>query len=224
MADINSSAKRGAGGKFESARRGDKPAAGGNDGTPYVDPVAAGNAAGEPDEPSAAPKRGRPPGSGSGAKVSGKTASASLDLSTAIGVIQGFHAVIGGLARQPHWFVNDADARRYGQAMANAARHFPMRSTQKAIDVSMFLICAVSIEAPRIVLSMQIARQPRPPQRGPAQVFQFVSPQGSPNAPASPATSSASPPQQPDEGAGALADAPIDPSSFDGALGSDPAA
>jgi hypothetical protein len=149
-------------------------------------------------------------------------------LSSAIGVIQGLHAVIGGLSRQPHWFLNDADAQRYGRAMANAARHFPLRTTQKALDVSMLLITAFSIEAPRVVMSMQLARSPlrsQPqPQRGPAQVFQFINP----NAPASPTTPSAPPP--PSGSAGATAPstapdaAPVDRSAELDAIGGEPVA
>jgi hypothetical protein len=109
-------------------------------------------------------------------------------LSSAIGVIQGFHAIIGGLRQEPHWFLNDADAQRYGQAMANAARHFPLKTTQKAIDVSMLIIVAFSVETPRIVLSIQKARQPAPVMRGPAQVFQFHPPQQAQPTPAAPTT------------------------------------
>jgi hypothetical protein len=146
-----------------------------------------------------------------------------LDLSSAIGVIQGFHAVIGGLARQPHWFLNDQDARRYGQAMANAARHFPLHTTQKALDVTMLIVTAFSIDAPRIAMSVQLAKQPqRQPQRGPAQVFQF---HPSP----APAPSAAPPPSASADAAGAaplapMPDAPPDPSSDAGAIGGEPAA
>jgi hypothetical protein len=117
-------------------------------------------------------------------------------VSSAIGVISGFHAVIGGLARQPHWFLNDADAKRYGQAMANAARHFPLRATQKAIDVAMLIITAFAIDAPRIALSIQIAKQRNSgvPRAG-AQVFQFINP-----------NASASPPPREAAAAGASAD------------------
>jgi hypothetical protein len=135
------------------------------------------------------------------------------------------HAVIGGLSGQPHWFINDADAKRYGQAMANAARHFPLRATQKALDVSMLFITAFSIEAPRIVLSMQLAKAGNlqgQPRRGPAQVFQFHNP----NAPASPTTPANPPP--PAGGAGVASqttmDAPPDFSADPGAIGGEPAA
>jgi hypothetical protein len=139
-------------------------------------------------------------------------------------VIQGFHAVIGGLSRQPHWFLNDADARRYGQAMANAARHFPLHTTQKALDVTMLIVTAFSIDAPRIMLSMQLARQPqRQQQRGPAQVFQFVNPASAP------APSAATAPPSPSADAAGAApiapmDAPHDASSDAGAIGGEPAA
>jgi hypothetical protein len=138
-------------------------------------------------------------------------------------VIQGFHAVIGGLSRPPHWFLNDADAKRYGQAMANAARHFPLHTTQKALDVTMLVVTAFSIDAPRIMLSMQLARQPqRQPQRGPAQVFQF-------HPPSAPAPSAATAPPSPSADAAGAApiapmDAPPDHSADAGAIGGEPAA
>jgi hypothetical protein len=136
-------------------------------------------------------------------------------------VIAGFHAVIGGLARQPHWYLNEPDAKRYGEAMARAARHFPLRTTQKALDVTMLFITAFAIDAPRFVMSMQLARarngtQPTSP-RGPAQVFQFVSPAAPPSPAASEAAkaSAAVPP---------TADAPHDASSDIDAIGGEPAA
>ena len=130
-------------------------------------------------------------------------------MSSAIGVIQGFHAVAAMTSGQPHWLVNDQDAQRYGQALANAARHFPLKATQKAIDVSALIICAVAIEAPRITMSMQLSRQPlRPPRPfGPAQVFQFRTPASQP---ASTQTSAAPPPQAAAGEAGELAEGPID--------------
>lgn len=120
---------------------------------------------------------------------------------------------------EPHWLVNDADAKRYGQAMANAARHFPMKATQKAIDVGALIVVAFTIETPRVGMSLALAKQKnRPAPRGPAQVFQFVNP----NAPAPPTTSGPS-----SEGAGAsppLAEGPIDLSAGLDAIGGEPAA
>lgn len=110
--------------------------------------------------------------------------------------------------------------------MANAARHFPLKATQKAIDVSAFVMAAFIIESPRIIRSAQLARQPRTPPRGPAQVFYpFAatgpapqaappSPPGTP--PAAAATSSGPPPV---DGGGPLppiAEGPPDPSAFGG--------
>jgi hypothetical protein len=90
--------------------------------------------------------------------------------------------------------------------MANAARHFPLRTTQKMLDVTMLIITAFSIDAPRIVLSMQIARAQnsrQPGMRGPAQVFQFnPSPFNNPSTPASPPNSAAPSPIRPAEDAG----------------------
>lgn len=117
--------------------------------------------------------------------------------------------------------LNDDDAKRYGAALANALRHMPIRAAQKTIDYSTLVMVAFVMETPRIVRSVQLARQPKQPPRGPAQVFQFVpnpaqapSPQPSPAATPSPSpTSSAS-------GSGMteppIADGPPDMSAFGG--------
>jgi hypothetical protein len=138
-------------------------------------------------------------------------------LSTAIGVIQGAHLIIAQLRGEQHWMVNDEDAKRYGQAMANAARHFPLKATQKAIDVTALLMCGAMIETPRILHSVRAARAPKPPPRGPAQVFQFVPPGSPPPPPASPAAPTTSGPA-PDSGPGMppMADGPPDMSAFGG--------
>jgi hypothetical protein len=150
-------------------------------------------------------------------------------LSSAIGVIQGFHAVVAMQRNEPHWLLNDADARRYGLALANAARHFPVKTTQRAIDMSALIFCVVQMETPRFVISRQLAAQRARggPPRGPAQVFQFVNP-NAPTPPPSATATAAAPTGAAGAGGGSpqppMADGPIDPSSFDGALGSDPAA
>jgi hypothetical protein len=108
-------------------------------------------------------------------------------------LIHGLHWAIGSLARQPHWFVNDAEARQFGQAMVNAARHFPLHATQKTIDVAMLVMIAFSIEMPRIGISMQIAKGKASPPRRPAQTFQF-NPFINPNAASPPSPSPPSPP------------------------------
>jgi hypothetical protein len=121
--------------------------------------------------------------------------------------------------QEPHWLVNDADAKRYGAALANAARHFPLKTTQKALDIGVLIFCIAQIETPRVVMSSTLAKQKAQPPRGPAQVFQF---NGRPAPPPSATASSPSP--QGDAGGGQMAAAPFDPSALDGALGSDPAA
>lgn len=140
-------------------------------------------------------------------------------MSSAIGVIQGFHLIVAQLRSEPHWLVTDADAERYGKAMANAARHFPLKTTQKAIDVGAFLMCAFIIESPRVIRSIQLSKAPKQAPRGPAQVFQFVQPTPA-QAPQSPAPSatSAAPPTGSAEGAGMppIADGPPDLSAFGG--------
>lgn len=105
--------------------------------------------------------------------------------------------------------MSDADAQVYGQALANALRHFAVERTQKAIDFATLAFCVFRFEMPRITLSMQRTRQGgqglQP--RGPAQVFQFRNP-----APQSPA--GAPPPAQP----------PVNPPHADGLQGTPPIA
>ena len=90
--------------------------------------------------------------------------------------------------------LSDADAKRYGQALANALRHLPIKAAQKTIDYTTFAFVAFSIEMPRIGLSIQKAREPQSAARPTAQVFQFhppqppspgqgATPQGSPSTP-----------------------------------------
>jgi hypothetical protein len=104
-------------------------------------------------------------------------------------LLSGFHAIIAMQRNEPHWLLSDADAHRYGTALANALRHMPIKAAQKTIDYATFVMVAFVMETPRVVRSVQIARTPKQPPRGPAQVFQFHPPQPTPAAP----TTSASP-------------------------------
>jgi hypothetical protein len=76
--------------------------------------------------------------------------------------------------------LSEPDAKRYGQALANALRHFPVQATQKAIDFSVLAFCIFEMETPRIVKSVQLAKLPphlrRQAQRGPAKIFEFNPP------------------------------------------------
>ncbi len=82
--------------------------------------------------------------------------------------------------REEHWLLSEGDATKYGKALANALRHFPVRTTQKAIDMTALLMTAIAIEAPRVALSR---RNRRPQQQRPsATVFQFTRPAGAPSA------------------------------------------
>jgi hypothetical protein len=94
---------------------------------------------------------------------------------------------------EPHWLLSEADSKRYGQALANALRHFPINTTQKAIDFSVLAFCIFEMETPRVVRSIQLAKIPphlrKQAQRGPAKIFEFT-PQSSdapqPNGPTPP--------------------------------------
>ena len=88
---------------------------------------------------------------------------------------------------EPHWLLSEADANRYGAALSNALRHMPIRAAQKTIDYSTLVMVMFVMETPRVVRSIQLARAPKSPNRGPAQVFQFHPPQAS-QSPAAPTT------------------------------------
>lgn len=88
---------------------------------------------------------------------------------------------------EPHWLLNDGDARQYGQALQNALRHIPITRAQKTLDFAMLVIAAGQFEIPRVYLSAQLARQraAQAHRGGPAPVFQFRPPP-SPASPPSP--------------------------------------
>jgi hypothetical protein len=130
-------------------------------------------------------------------------------LSAAAGLLSGFHAIIAMQRNEPHWMLSDADSNRYGQALANALRHMPIKAAQKTIDYSTFVMVAFVMETPRIVRSVQLARTPKPTNRGPAQVFQFHPPQQTPTVPTTPPTGNGQ--ASPD-----FAEGPPDPGGFGG--------
>ena len=82
--------------------------------------------------------------------------------------------------QQPHWFLNDPDAKMYGDKLQKALRHLPVKTTQKTLDFSALAICAFAMEAPRIGMSAQIAKATAAPPRAQAQVYPFA-PAGPPN-------------------------------------------
>lgn len=135
-------------------------------------------------------------------------------MSAAAGLLQGFHAIVAMQRSEPHWMLNDDDAKRYGQALANALRHMPVKVAQKYVDYSTLVMVAFIMETPRVVRSAQLARAPKQPQRGPAQVFQFVQPQPQAQPSPPPAANATSP----TDGAGLppIAEGPPDPSAFGG--------
>lgn len=113
--------------------------------------------------------------------------------------------------------LTDDDAKRYGAALANALRHMPIKAAQKTIDYSTLVMVAFVMETPRIVRSVQIARTPKPPQRGPAQVFQFVNPNpGAANPPSPAATATPASPTGDGAGLPPIAEGPPDLSAFGG--------
>lgn len=129
---------------------------------------------------------------------------------------------------EPHWLLNDADAKAYATALKNALRHIPIRAAQKTIDFSMLAFMAFNFEMPRIYVSSQLAAQRRQGRtRGPAQVFQFNQkpppPPGTTTPPAGNASpSSSSPPAggpQSANGSGVPGDMSIEPETDEARLG-----
>jgi hypothetical protein len=84
---------------------------------------------------------------------------------------------------EPHWLLSDADARRYGAALANALSHLPVKVAQKYLDFSTLAFCVFEMELPRVMLSHQLAqaRKPAPGAAPTAEVFQFTPPRSSAN-------------------------------------------
>jgi hypothetical protein len=127
-------------------------------------------------------------------------------LSALGGVLQGFHAVIAFQRSEPHWLLNDDDAKKYGTALGNALRHLPISAAQKTVDFSALIFIAFAIETPRVVRSAQLARERSSPRRGSAQVFQFHPPSPASSPPAAPPeTGAEAPPSQ-----GIMAEGPPD--------------
>ncbi len=186
MAGADNIRSRDAKGRILSNNRSAPKPNGGVERDSFIDPGAAGAAAGDAPEPGSARSRRpdpRPPGgagegAAAGAKgpAGAKAKGASLDLSSLAGVLQGCHAIIAFQRAEPHWLLNDPDAARYALAVSNAMRHLPIKVAQKAVDYTAFAMVAFSIESPRIIRSAQLAgaKPGRPPQRGPAEVFRFT--------------------------------------------------
>lgn len=158
----------------------------GNNGTVFHNPESVAAAAGDATEPgergarrpdTPAPGKSTP---GTGTAKSGKTQSAQLDVSAWAGILQGAHALTAMGLGQQHWLINDAEAKRYGDALGKAMRHFPIVIQQKAVDCSALFCMAMAIELPRIGLSLQLRNAKKSPARsttGPipsAQVFTFT--------------------------------------------------
>jgi hypothetical protein len=114
--------------------------------------------------------------------------------------MQGLHLAIAMRRNEPHWMLTDGDAKIYGQACANVARHFSLGASQKAVDFLALMVVGTNMESPRIYASMRAARARRnpSPQQRTAEVFQFRQPDPAP-APSAPTPETPPPPagQQP---------------------------
>jgi hypothetical protein len=89
--------------------------------------------------------------------------------------MQGFHAIVAMQRNEPHWMLSDADARRYGTALANALRHMPIKAAQKSLDYMVLAFVVFEMETPRIAKSMMLHRQAQQPARPQAVVYPFPS-------------------------------------------------
>jgi hypothetical protein len=130
-------------------------------------------------------------------------------LSAFAAIIQSAHAGMAWRMQQPHWNMNDPDAKRYAQALGNAMRHLSFTVAQKYVDFTALIVVMGEMELPRILISAQLAQQQRSqtPRRGPAQVFQFNPNPGQQPPPAQTPQAPTPPPSSPPEAAG---DYPID--------------
>jgi hypothetical protein len=136
-----------------------------------------------------------------------------LDLSAAAGLLQGFHAIVAMQRNEPHWLLTDADARRYGVALSNALRHFPVRAAQKSLDFMVLAFIVFEMETPRLAKSAMLYRQTHEPLRPSATVYPFATPQPpQPPRPSPGATSAASSPAFPAGlDLGMMAEPPVGP-------------
>ena len=100
---------------------------------------------GEGNDSGTARKRGRPRGTGTG---STKTAKA-LDLSSLTGLLIGFHAIVA--VKVPEMELQESEAKQLQTAMENVSRHYPIKTTQKAIDIAALVGAVGWIYGTRIV-------------------------------------------------------------------------
>lgn len=96
-------------------------------------------------------------------------------MSTTIACLQGSHAILAHFGG-PHWLIDDKDATTYAKAIQNVARHYDVRAAQKTIDWINLCGMIAFIEGTRVLAGRLQKAQPKPPPRGPAQVFQFSPP------------------------------------------------
>lgn len=127
-------------------------------------------------------------------------------MSTCVALLQSSHDLISRLRDEPHWRLNDQDAKAYGAALANATRHMSIAVAQKYVDYYTLGLMVVMMESPRILLSQKLRSQKGQTPRGPAQVFAFRPPSPPPQPPSNPGGATA--PQTPiaDSGPGFVAD------------------
>lgn len=148
----------------------------GTDREDFIDPGSAAADAGPAAEPAKPRKRrsdagipraaGTPQAAGGAAKA--KTSGASLDLTAYLGLYIGLHAKLAALAEEPGYAVTEAQGKAFLGTAQNAARHFNIPATQKAIDIASFVFCAGAIYGPMAGLAIRNARRgPQPRQRPP---------------------------------------------------------
>lgn len=128
----------------------------------YTDPVAAGDAAGEPGEPAGEPRRGRGRPRGSGRAAAGSKARPSLDLSIAVGLLAALHVAAAQRYQDDRLALSDAEQAALVAAVNAAARHYSIPVTQKVMDTGAMFVTLFRIEAPRAAILLGKRGQPEP--------------------------------------------------------------
>jgi hypothetical protein len=169
-----------------------KPDQGAFTGEGFTDPIridaerdGAGGGGGEASEPPKRSRNGQFSGGG-GAKRGpkaggGKAAGTSLDLSAAAGLLQGIHVALA-MGAGKHWLLSDDEAKYYGNALANAARHLPIVVAQKYFDFGALAVAFFVCDGTRFLTTVQLRREALARKAAPARMpGAVVYPFGDPN-------------------------------------------
>jgi hypothetical protein len=79
------------------------------------------------------------------------------------GLYLGAHMLLAKVAG-PQWLMSEADGKYFAMSLQAVLRHYPIETTQKAMDIAAFVGCCGFLYVPRIVATAQQRRsQGRPP-------------------------------------------------------------